>query len=395
MADKYRLILQGRDFYRETGITKATRNLAVGTDESSDVLIPEAQFSEDWRLELSFLSDEMWSIGCSDNLYLTEGDDRKWINRFLSPGDKLNLYTRKEAAYLFTVAIFPDFQNETRRLTRKIDLFGIKQLVIGNTGESQLILMSRHAVSNILVLSSEQEGWRLVWENTRYGVCRNGVPVKAGELFTDTDFLWVADYAFYFSVGVVYAEKRDDLIIRGLAFEDSLLRDNYPKFTRNTRIRTVIDDLGIEILGPPAIPEKRKENWLIRLLPSFSMLITAGAMALIGGRRMIVFSVISGLTAIISSLITMVKSRKDKKEEAGKRTNQYRDYIADKRHTIEQLRAKERQELENIYISLTEDMNRIQTFSPNLFDRTADDSDFLAVRLGTGAIKAAKKVSRE
>ena len=52
MADKYRLILQGRDFYRETGITKATRNLAVGTDESSDVLIPEAQFSEDWRLEL-------------------------------------------------------------------------------------------------------------------------------------------------------------------------------------------------------------------------------------------------------------------------------------------------------------------------------------------------------
>ncbi|MBO4888411.1 MAG: type VII secretion protein EssC [Firmicutes bacterium] len=166
----------------------------------------------------------------------------------------------------------------------------------------------------------------------------------------------------------------------------------YPRFTRNTRIRIVPDQEGIEILDPPKKPEKRKEGWLLRLLPAFSMLITAGALAVLGGGRMLVFSVISGMMAIISSVGALIHSRKEKKANIKGRTQKYKQYIANKQREIELAREKEKKDLEKICLSLPEEEERILRFSPHLFDRTPEDDDFLLVRLGSGSVPAVKEI---
>ena len=166
----------------------------------------------------------------------------------------------------------------------------------------------------------------------------------------------------------------------------------YPKFTRNTRIRTVLDQEGIEILDPPKKPEKRKEGWFLRLLPAFSMLVTAGALALLGGGRMLVFSIISGIMAIISSVGALIQNRNEKKESIRGRTQKYKQYIANKQREIELAREKEKKDLEKICLSLSEEAERILCFSPELFDRTLEDEDFLLVRLGSGSVPAVKEV---
>ena len=175
--------------------------------------------------------------------------------------------------------------------------------------------------------------------------------------------------------------------------KEDLLRKGYPRFIRNTRIRTVIDEADIEILDPPDLPDRRKENWLLRLLPSLGMLVAAGAMAMIGTGRMILFSGITGTVAILSTIIMMVRDRKSRKEQEKSRIETYQDYIANKRREIERLRDKEKQDLEKVYISLEEDVKRVMAFSPSLFDRTAEDEDFLCARLGSGAVKARRQVS--
>ena len=124
-----------------------------------------------------------------------------------------------------THEVFTDSQNETRKLTRRVDLSGTDQLAIGFSRRGHLIIAGRQTVSDDVMLSRETEGWRLVREKTACGVYRNGRKVLEGEIFGDTDFLWVSDYAFYFRQGAVYTEKRDDLIIHGLGFSDSLLPD--------------------------------------------------------------------------------------------------------------------------------------------------------------------------
>lgn len=59
---------------------------------------------------------------------------------------------------------------------------------------------------------------------------------------------------------------------------------------------------------------------------------------------------------------------------------------------IEQLRAEEKEILDRIYISQTEETSRLGEFSPSLFDRTTADADFLRVKLGDGSIEANRKI---
>lgn len=190
----------------------------------------------------------------------------------------------------------------------------------------------------------------------------------------------------------MWAEIRSDLTVNGLGFGDYPERNGYPRFSRNTRLKTVICEDKIEILDPPSKPQKPKSNLFMKLFPSFGMLIAAGAMAFMGG-TMIIFSLISCTIAIITAVVGVMEGKKEFREKTANRIEVYQKYIASKRQEIEECRNREWTERNEIYIPAEQEIQQVETFSPDLFDRTPQDEDFLCVRLGSGPIESARQVN--
>ena len=85
-----------------------------------------------------------------------------------------------------------------------------------------------------------------------------------------------------------------------------------------------------------------------------------------------------------------------KERVSGKTANRievYQKYIASKRQEIEECRNREWTERNEIYIPAEQEIQQVETFSPDLFDRTPQDEDFLCVRLGSGPIESARQVN--
>ena len=228
--------------------------------------------------------------------------------------------------------------------------------------------------------------------NSEYGVYHNGKKTEQKEWIKDGDFFSVADYYFFLKGNALWAEIRSDLTVNGLGFGDYPERNGYPRFSRNTRLKTVICEDKIEILDPPSKPQKPKSNLFMKLFPSFGMLIAAGAMAFMGG-TMIIFSLISCTIAIITAVVGVMEGKKEFREKTANRIEVYQKYIASKRQEIEECRNREWTERNEIYIPAEQEIQQVETFSPDLFDRTPQDEDFLCVRLGSGPIESARQVN--
>ena len=160
------------------------------------------------------------------------------------------------------------------------------------------------------------------------------------EVIRNGDFFSIADYFFFLKNGKLRTEIRNDMSINGLSYRDFPVCNNYPVFGRNTRLRTVVCEDKIEILDPPAVPQEPKNNLFMRILPSLGILVTAGAMAFLGG-AMILFSLISSMFAIITAVLSVREAKKEFAEQIKKRREVYQSYIASKKQEIEQYRNQE------------------------------------------------------
>ena len=108
---------------------------------------------------------------------------------------------------------------------------------------------------------------------------------------------------------------------------------------------------------------------------------------------MIIFSLISCTIAIITAVVGVMEGKKEFREKTANRIEVYQKYIASKRQEIEECRNREWTERNEIYIPAEQEIQQVETFSPDLFDRTPQDEDFLCVRLGSGPIESARQVN--
>ena len=273
-----------------------------------------------------------------------------------------------------------------------INLDRYQTISIGNNSAYEIALSGVYAKREFVRLTRGQGGWTLEVMNSEYGVYHNGKKTEQKEWIKDGDFFSVADYYFFLKGNALWAEIRSDLTVNGLGFGDYPERNGYPRFSRNTRLKTVICEDKIEILDPPSKPQKPKSNLFMKLFPSFGMLIAAGAMAFMGG-TMIIFSLISCTIAIITAVVGVMEGKKEFREKTANRIEVYQKYIASKRQEIEECRNREWTERNEIYIPAEQEIQQVETFSPDLFDRTPQDEDFLCVRLGSGPIESARQVN--
>lgn len=392
MENRYRIILNGKNLYKEAELLPDMKSVRLGTATECEIRLRREMFFG--QIELTFVqSDGSWSVLCSDNLYLNVGDARKLYTLRLLHGSIFHVNYQDSNNKLFTVEFLIDFENERKKFTRSIDIRGTSSFGIGAGQENQIVLVSRYVKSDSLLFSQANNCLTLNIRNTTYGVYINGRRAQNGEKIQNGDFFSISDAIFFYKDGFLWTENSDVVRINRLNFSDEETQRAYPKFKRNSRVKVVPSEEKIEILDPPAKPEKPKANILQRLLPSMGMLIASGVMAFIGSPTMLIFSGISGIMAIVTAVIGMKEGKKEFEKKTRDRLEKYNAYISNKRVEIEQARQEERTVLEEIYVSDEVERQNLTNFAYNLFDRSAVDEDFLCVRLGTGNVAAKREIN--
>ncbi len=393
----YLIKILNKNFYKEIQLPVDSERIKVGLGIDCDVRFYKELFFEDFEL-IFFKSDEQWQLACSDNLYIDAGDVRKLMTKKLSHGDSFALKYHNFENELFRIDFVLDFDNENKDYERVIDISSAATVSIGNTSNCNVALNSQYIKNDYIELIKSNNGLLLQIKSTTYGIYINGKLAKNGETVKSSDFFSISDFSFYYKNGKLRTSK--NVRVSWLNYFDDTNKNNYPKFNRNTRIKTVLDEEKIEVLDPPAKPQKQKNNILQRLLPSAGMILVCILMATMGSGKeggasiaMFAMSGISGTMAIITSIIAIVNSKKEFKEQSKERIEKYTKYIENKKKDIEKFRNIERAELDEIYINQDVIKREFADFSSDLFDRTPEDDDFLSIRFGTGSKEATKEVS--
>ena len=375
-----------KKIYKEIQLPIECKLMRIGTDISCDVRLYKEDFFENFQLDLSF-KNGMWQLVCSDNVYIDAGDVRKLVSTSLKHGDTFTVKYQNSDQEVFKAEFLYDFDNGKKNYDRIIDVSGVSNIVIGSASNSNIVLNSQYAQNDSIALHNSNKGFLVLLINQcSCGVYHNGKKAVNKEAIKNGDFFSIADFSFYYKNGKIKTEKT--VGVNGLSYRDKQSRINYPKFNRNTRVNIVLDDEKIEVLDPPAKPQKPKTNWLTRLLPSGVMVIMGIAMVAVSP-----FMLVSSALGIVTAIMSIVEGKKDFKKNSEDRITKYNAYIENKKQEITTERSKEQEALEKIYINSDVEKQYFATFSSHLFERTKDDEDFLCVRLGTGDIEAKKEIN--
>lgn len=387
---RYKIILSNNNFYKEIELTEDLQQIKVGTGVDCDVRLRKELFFG--QVELVFArNNEAWSVMCSDNLYLTAGDIRKFATKKLNHGDVLEVKYQESDNFVFSLDFIIDF-DQRKKYERAFDISGKVSVSIGNNKECDIYISSEYISGDSIVITRNKGLFILSVNQTSYGVYINGSRAKTGDALRNGDFLSISDFFFYLKNDRLWAEIRADMSVKGLAYMDYPECNHYPKFTRNARVKIVPSNDAIEILDPPELPEKPKGSIFMRLLPSLGMMVSAAVMAMLGSITMIIFSGISGVMSIVTAVITLKAGNKEYNQSVASREKKYTSYIERKRQEIESCRKDEQLVLDEIYISQELEQQKLRSFSPDLFDRTNQDEDFLCVRLGSGEVAAKRLI---
>lgn len=381
----YLIKISNKNIYREVQLPVDAEIMKIGMGIDCDVRFYRESFFEDFELTLKKNNNE-WQISCSDNVYIDAGDVRKLVTKKLAHGESFKIKYQGSESELFNIDFVFDFDNENKDYSRMIDVSSVNSFTIGSNSNCNIVLNSEYVNNDLIEFKKTNNGLVANIKSTKYGLYHNGSLAKNGEIIKNTDFFSIANFSFYYKNDVVRISK--NVKINGLNYTDDIRKNNYPKFNRNTRVKLVVNDEKIEILDPPAKPEKPKNNIVSRLLPSLVMIVVGVAMVSVSP-----FMLVSSGLGVVTAIISIIQSKKDFKTNSVDRVERYTTYIDKKKAEIESDRNAEQALLEEIYIDQKIETNNFAEFSPNLFDRTPNDEDFLTVRLGTGDVEAVKEIS--
>lgn len=378
------LKISNKKIYREVQLQNDISMLRIGIGTECDVRFYKEMFFEKFCLTLS-KNNGVWQILCSDNIYIDTGDVRKLVTKKLAHGDVFTIKYQNGETELFKLEFLIDFDNSEKKYDRIIDISNTNCVTIGSSSVSNVVLNSPYTNNDKIELYRKGADYQLKIYSSVCGVYHNGIRALNNEKIKNGDFFSIAEFSFYVKNNRIMIDT--NVSVNGLSYFDDCQKNDYPKFNRNTRIKYVVDDEKIQVLDPPAKPQKPKNNIISRLIPSLVMVVAGLAMAAFSP-LMLVSSGIGVVTAVIS----LIQSKKDYKTNSSERIEKYNKYIENKKIEIEKDRNEEKEILEKIYNDENVILNRFFSFSGDLFDRMPEDDDFLCVRLGTGDVKAKKEI---
>lgn len=394
MDFQYKLIVSNQTFYKEFEIPAELERVKLGSTSNCEFRLNSDFFFED--IEISLEKKGNWNILCSDNLYISRGDVRKLLFSELTHDDVVNICYVNSGEVAFEIRFLIDFGSDGTDYSLKIDLSQISELSIGDKSGANIELSTEYGKDTFVSIVQANNKIELIEKASKYGTYVNGKRISKKAVLKDFDFISVADFSAYYKDKQLYFSKRN-IRLNGIGqiVEQVDIGGVYPMFIRNTRAKSVIEDEKIKILDPDTIPTKPELNIVTSLMPTIVMfalvVVLRGIMSESGGTY-VIFSICSMGMGVITSVLNIVHGQKKYKKDCEKRRNVYLNYVAKKKEEIVAARNNELEILRDTYYSTEENLEHIESFSAELFDRTPEDEDFLDIYLGVGKREAERKI---
>lgn len=396
MKSRYKISISNRNVYKEIELTPEMEHLSVGTAVDADVRLRKELFFGVIDLEFKKMNG-VWSVFGSDNLYFNLGDTRKLMSLQLQHGSAFKVCYQNSDNEVFSVDFMIDFDYEKKDYNRRIDIRNVRSIKIGGAESCAIEIRDEYLGKDTITLKRVEDALTVVDEGCRYGVFVNGKRVSGEKKLYNLDFISIVGYSFYYKEEKLYTTTKENLRVHGL--EEMILHGQetvfpYPKFNRNTRVQYEIPQEELEIQQPVGKPVLQKKSIILTLIPTVVML----AMTIIlrgiigGGGTFVIYSAVSMGMGVIVSAVTYVQDKKRYEQEIAERENAYRKYISEKEEQIQDARAEELRVRRLIYESLEDSIHEVEVFGKRLFEKTADDKDFLQVYLGNGVVASANQV---
>ena len=259
--------------------------------------------------------------------------------------------------------------------------------------------------------------WQITDNNTQTGVYVNDTKINGTKILSYGDIIFIAGLKiivmnnFILINDVKKNVKVTSSILRfkektSYSFEEVELKDEelnrnlYAKeeyFYRSPRFIEDIYKEEINIENPPAKIKENENSFILTYGPMFTMALTSFSTAFMtisniqSGNttwQKSIPSIIAAVSMLLSMLVWPVISRKAEKKRRRKqeknRIEKYTEYLDEKTKEIDSVIAKQSQTLKDKYIPLSECANIIMRKKSNLWERSINQKDFLACRLGIG-----------
>lgn len=166
--------------------------------------------------------------------------------------------------------------------------------------------------------------------------------------------------------------------------------EGFPYFTRSPRLIMRVPDKKVEISKPPAETAMPKGSLIQTILPPVLMLCLTVAVSILMKRGIyVLMSVASTIMTLIFTITRFLNEKKDCREKTEIRNNIYRDYLLSKRKELNKMHQEEVDALHYNFPGIEEIEDMIQHYSSRIYERNAEDDDFLTISVG----KRREKVS--
>lgn len=170
--------------------------------------------------------------------------------------------------------------------------------------------------------------------------------------------------------------------------------EGFPHFTRSPRLIMHAPDKKVEINHPPAEASMPKGSLVQTIVPPIIMLCITIVIAIVMNRGIFVLmSVASTVMTLIFSITGYVNNKKDCREKNKTRSDLYRKYLLKKRKELNGLYQEEKSAYHYNYPDIEDIEKMIKSYSSRIYERSAEDDDFLEIALGKRREKASFSVS--
>ena len=171
--------------------------------------------------------------------------------------------------------------------------------------------------------------------------------------------------------------------------------EGFPLYKRSPRIIKRLPDDTVNLTNPSEKPKKKKGQLLRMIAPPLVMLSMTIVVQFIMPRGIFVLiGIASVLTTLVVSITNYINERKDAKEEAATRQEQYEAYLLRQRKTLYGLRQKQTESMRYHYPSPRAIAEMVSRYSNRIYERSANDSDFLTVSIGNSTHPSSYTVSK-
>ena len=396
---KYKAVIFGNKLYREVSLPETINNaVCIGTTSKcvGAAKLDRQKFNNrDFEIAVFCGEDGQWTARCESGVefVLNSSFHRKKI--LLGQWQEFEVFQVDSGKIIFKLSFELDFESEHKQFDYVINCAGLTSINIGRTSECHIMIEDNLIGDGKVMLTAANNGYDVMVSNIENGVYVNGYRITEDKFkVNDYDFLMIAGYSFYIKGCEFYTHYCDQIKVSrniGATLLKSSYALEYPKFVLNTRIRHVVPKDEIEVL-PPKEKEKPKQQGIITsLLPTLLTFTACLVMRSMMGSSGWYMMVMMG-AGVLTSVITLVSDIRRRKKDEVKRQESYKKYIANKENDIVKARKKEIELLNKIYRPTSESVEALRDFNGELFDRNADDEDFLTVVLGKGKLSSKQQI---